>query len=339
MEDKLKQLIDQSERILITSHISPDPDAVASTLLTGLTLRDKYPDKEVSMVLEEEPEGLSFLPGYDKLRFSRLDEFVAKHNPDLIIMVDVSNLSRASRAGGGSIRDHINSSGTKLIIIDHHLPEGQDDSDLCINSSEPSAASAIYNLLFKKLGLSKLDTAAEITMVGLYADTGGFIYIDKNSLDSFRLISELVSADVSIEKIKYQLSQLSENQMKVIGELCNNVSHSNDYSFSFLSDEFVDNWLKSGKDSASLQKASKTFVDNYLRVIDGRPMGFSFYRSPLDPKDTYSVSFRSVKHTENVAKIAQKLNGGGHPSAAGGKVVASSIQDALEKIIQAIPSN
>jgi nanoRNase/pAp phosphatase (c-di-AMP/oligoRNAs hydrolase) len=56
----------------------------------------------------------------------------------------------------------------------------------------------------------------------------------------------------------------------------------------------------------------------------------------------YSVSLRSVGGVEDVSAIARRLDdGGGHKPAAGGRVKANSVQEAISKVKEAIenPSN
>jgi phosphoesterase RecJ-like protein len=83
---KLKELLESSGKILITSHISPDPDSVSSMLLLGTTLELNYPDKQINIVSEELPDDLEFLSGYSKIRKQPLIEAIEE--TDLIIMVD-----------------------------------------------------------------------------------------------------------------------------------------------------------------------------------------------------------------------------------------------------------
>src|SRR3990167_6708659 len=71
--EEFKQLLVSSKKILVTSHISPDPDAVCSTLLLGTALKTNYPDKNTEMVLEEHPaKALDFLDGYQQIKFQLL---------------------------------------------------------------------------------------------------------------------------------------------------------------------------------------------------------------------------------------------------------------------------
>jgi len=336
MSDKFKQLIDEAERILITSHVSPDPDAVASVLLLGTTLELNFPDKKVEMVLEEEPDGLSFLEGYEQIKFEPLVAATESFKPDLIILVDVANFGRASRKGGLELKEYVKKSHAKLVIIDHHEPEGRDESDLYFNSIKSATVHEIYNIVYSKLHLKKPGNSAQIAMTGLYGDTGGFTYIDASNVDAFELAAELVREGASVETLKYQLNQFSEDQIQVVCELSKNLSHFKDFTYSFLGDEFVSNWQKSGKQQAALQRANKIFIDNYIRNIDGRNKGFIIYRNPLEGDDMYSISFRAARDSQDVSKLALMLNGGGHKSSAGGKVQAKSVEEAIDKVKEII---
>src|SRR5437868_1046243 len=95
--NKFKNLIEESSRILITSHTSPDPDALASLLLMGTTMMLNFPDKKVVMVLEEQPSGLDFLNNYQQIKFAPLNEQVNHFTPDLFIIVDANSYRRVSR--------------------------------------------------------------------------------------------------------------------------------------------------------------------------------------------------------------------------------------------------
>ncbi|MGA3150179.1 MAG: DHH family phosphoesterase [Candidatus Saccharimonadales bacterium] len=338
MIDKFKQYIDTAERILITSHISPDPDATASVLLLGTTLQLNFPDKKIRMVLEEKPEGLDFLNGYDQLIFSNITQNIEQFKPDLIILVDANSFERCSRHDGQQAREYALKNRVKTAIIDHHEPDGKDKVDCYLNSGNPATVQEVYELCFNEMNLKKPQGYAVTTMLGLYADTGGFTYDNPRYAQTFKLAAELIAAGAVIEEIKNHLNQYSGDQMKVISELANNVTGEAGYSYSFINDEFVENWQRSGKPLASLHMATKPFLDEYIRNIDGRKWGFLVYLDLLDGEHTYSVSLRSLGGVKDVSKIATKFSGGGHRPAAGGKVQANNVEEAIEKVKAAIKS-
>jgi bifunctional oligoribonuclease and PAP phosphatase NrnA len=334
---KLEKLIEISDSILITSHISPDPDAVSSLLLMGMTLKKNYIDKQINIALEEKPLGLDFLEGYSDIHFMPLLEAMEKYQPDLFVLLDGNNYSRASRLDGERVRHLINKRGIKTAVIDHHELVGKDDVDVSINNDDAASVQTIYRALFSHMGLTMPPEAVQTTLVGFYADTGGFVYLKGGPQGNmFDFVEELVSKGANIEQVKNSLSQYNETDMRVLSELAGNVTHDHDYSYSFLSDEFVKRWLESGQTQAELQIGTGTFIDHYIRNIGGRQWGFIVYVNTLQGPDIYSVSFRAVNGVKDVAALANKLGGGGHKAAAGAKFEAGSIKEAIGKVKQTI---
>lgn len=330
---KLKELIETSERIFITSHISPDPDALSSLLLMGQTLKLNFPDKTVSMALEEKPDDLSFLSGFDDVTYGPVYETLKAFSPDLFILLDGNNYERCSRHEGEAIRQTISEKAIKTIVVDHHQPEGRDEVDLFINHDSPATVMDVYDTCYKELELKQPESAAMTAMTGFYADTGGFIYVKAGGQKKmFAFAEELVSAGADIEMIKNKLETYSEADMSVLSELAANVTHSDDYTYSFLSDEFVGRWQGSNRDYLQLQRPTNNFLNNYIRNIDGRSWGFLVYRNFAQGDDMYSASFRSQGGRPDVSLFAVKLGGGGHKPAAGAKFEARSVEQAIEKV-------
>ena len=150
MVTKLKKLIESSNKMLITSHISPDPDALASVLLLGTTLKLNYPDKEVLMILEEAPEGLEFLAGYKEVKFQSLIDALNSHKPDLFILLDAVNYERCSRNDGEAVRQYLKDNMVATAIIDHHEPTGKDDTDVYIHQGSIATVQDIYEVCFEQ---------------------------------------------------------------------------------------------------------------------------------------------------------------------------------------------
>jgi phosphoesterase RecJ-like protein len=336
MEEKFIQLLAASKRVFITSHISPDPDALSSLLLMGRALKENFPEKEVCMALEEKPVDLSFIPGFDDVQYGSVQEILRDFKPDLFILLDGNNYERCSRHDGQAIRDMIAEKGMKTIIIDHHQQEGKDDVDLFINNDSPATVMDVYDICFKEMDLKQPESAAMTAMVGFYADTGGFIYVKAGGQKKmFAFAEELVTAGADIEKIKNRLETYSEADMTVLSELAANIAHSDGYTYSFLSDEFVNNWQEAGHDYLQLQRPINNFLNNYIRNIGGRTWGFLVYKNIAQGEDIYSASFRSQAGQPDVSLYAAKLGGGGHKPAAGAKFEAGSLEDAI-KIVQSV---
>jgi len=334
MEGKLKELIDKSSKILITSHVSPDPDSICSILLLGLSLQENFPDKNISMVSEELPDNLNYLHGFDKILTQPLNKAV--EGKDLIIIVDAMNFGRCTRGDFATISAQVKKNNIPLVIIDHHEQVGVEDNAAYINDGYPAAVEQVYKTCLEDLKLSKPDGYAEITMTGLYSDTGGFTYLNGRYRETLQLVGELIDNGAKIEDAKTKLYQYSVNQLKVVSELINNLSHQDDYTYTFLSDSFVDEWISANKPLDKMHSATKIFTDNFIRNIEGKTWGFIFYRDTRLGDSMYSISFRSAGGVPNVSEIASHLAGGGHKAAAGARVEAKNANDAMQKINEVI---
>lgn len=336
---RLKALIESSQKILITSHISPDPDAVSSLLLTGMTLIKSFPNKQIKMILEEEPLALNFLNSYDNIIFQNLAEAIEHQAPDLIILLDGNNFDRASRHNGDKVRELIKNGQIKVAIIDHHEIAGRDKAEVFINRHDPATAQTAYEILLKDLNLNPPEAAVQTALTGYYADTGGFVYLkDGGQKTVFGFVEELVSNGGDIGTIKNRLEQYSLDDMKVIAELAHNVNQTADYTYSYIGDGFMSEWLKNHQQS-ELQRGTGVFLDSFIRNINGRKWGFIVYINTLQGDNIYSVSFRSVNGVKDVAQIANRLGGGGHKSAAGAKLEAESVDQAVDKIKNTIQAH
>ncbi len=333
---KFGKLINGAKSILVTSHISPDPDAVCSLLLMGTALSRNYPDKRISMVLEDEPLGLDSLAGYKDILFEPVKHAVELIKPDLVILLDGNNFERVSRHDGAKVSELVKQQNISAAIIDHHEPADKYESDAYINQGSPATAQDVYEVLFDHLGLKKPAGYAQTTLLGIYSDTNGFAYANPRHSDTLGLADRMISAGADIEKINNEVRQYTEDDIRVFGELAKNLTHDADYTYSFLSDHFISEWVKSGRKATEMHSGTDVFKNDFIRNIGGRKWGFVVYKDLLQGDNTYSVSFRSVADAKDVSEIARRLGGGGHKPAAGAKFEARSILEAIDKVQQAI---
>ncbi len=335
MTEKFKQLLETAKRVLITSHISPDPDAVSSVLLLGTVIRKNFPDKQIRMVLEEEPtRDLSFLFGYKDVVFRSLLDAAKEFKPDLFIMVDAMNYGRVSRSDADKLSSFLRESKSKTATLDHHTEVSRDDVDIYINDHLPATAQQIYKLAFDDWGLQKPDGYAQTTLLGIISDTARFKYDNPAHRQTFKIIDELLDNGASIEALENRLERYSPEQMLVFSNLAKNVTDSgSDYTYSFIDDGFS----QKIKDQTAFKVACELFTSQFTRSIGDNLWGFLVYPEELNGKPAYSVSFRSANRVRDVAELAGKLGGGGHKRASGAKgIQATSVQDAVKKVQTAI---
>lgn len=336
--EKFQQLLKPAEKILITSHISPDPDAVCATLVIGTTLKLNFPDKKVFMVLEEKPgRDLSFLSGFEDISFGNVLDATREYNPDLFIILDAMNFQRVSRSDNEQlealVKDELKA---KVAIIDHHTKLGLIDSSIYINSGLPATAQEAYRILFKELSMRKPEGFAQTTLLGIVSDTSRFKYINPKHRETFEAVSELLDAGASIEAQEYQLERYSKQQMDVFSILAKNSIDSREgYTYSYINGSEIES-----ANGEAVKTACEIFTDQFIRNIENNYWGFIVYPEVVNGKESYSVSLRSVGDAKDVSEIAGRLGGGGHVAAAGAKgIKAKNASEAIEKVIQAIKNS
>jgi phosphoesterase RecJ-like protein len=338
MIDKFKQLIDQAERILITSHISPDPDSISSLLLTGTTLEANFPDKQIVMTAEELLSDLKFLSGYDQIVRQPLEAAVNSHNPDLVIIVDANNFNRCTRGNGDEIAGKLQAAGAKVAIIDHHEPVEVAQNNAYINRSNPAAVQDVYETFFYALKLKKPAGFAQTTMLGIYSDSGGFIYENKQHRQTFKIVDELLEAGVNLEELVNRLHNYSAISVRTLGELAKNLGEYKGFSFSYVGDEFIQQYSADSDGFEDIRTAIGLFANDFIRNIDDRQWGFVVSKDIRGGDNLYSVSFRAISNAKDISIIAKQMGGGGHKPAAGAKFQASSVKEAVEKVKAVIES-
>ena len=338
--EKLKKLINDAQKILVTSHISPDPDAVCSTLLAGTTLKTNFPDKKVLMVLEEHPARMmEFLSGYEEVEFKPILEAVAELEPELFVLLDAPNFERCSRADGQKVRESLALSGTKVVIIDHHEEHGKDKSDIYINNRRPATAQEVYELLFNELKLAKPEGYAQTALLGIISDTARHKFDNPVHRETYRVVSDLLDAGASIENLESRMERYDAGQLAVLNHLIGNTKDSGQgYTYSYIDDKFADDWLKEGRSLSSFKIGFEEYTNGILKNYENNRWGFAVYKDLVDAGGAYGASFRSTSGTPDVSKIAHKLGGGGHKPAAGAKFKADDISGAIEKVKKAIGS-
>ena len=327
LEDNVSRsykLIEAAERIVILTHLSPDGDAVGSSL--GLYhfffLNGKEP---VVIVPNRFPSFLNWMSGAADIvvleeKHKEVQGLITE--ADLLICVDFNDLKRIDGA-----KPFVEQSHAKKILIDHHLsPEAF--ADVTISHPEISSSSELVFRLICRMGFFQNITkaCAESIYVGMMTDTGNFSYASQ-SPEIYHIISELLSKGIDKDNI-YRLvyNTYSENRMRLMGfclvEKMKLYKEQRTAVISLSLDELARFDYQVGD--------AEGFV-NIPLSIEGIDISI-FVREDVKK---VKMSFRS-QGTFPVNKMASTyFNGGGHLNAAGGESYLSLAEtlDKLEKVI------
>ena len=327
LEDNVSRsykLIEAAERIVILTHLSPDGDAVGSSL--GLYHFLKEIGKEPVVVVPNRfPGFLNWMSGAADIvvleeKHKEVQGLITE--ADLLICVDFNDLKRIDGA-----KPFVEQSHAKKILIDHHLsPEAF--ADVTISHPEISSSSELVFRLICRMGFFQNITkaCAEAIYVGMMTDTGNFSYASQ-SPEIYHIISELLSKGIDKDNI-YRLvyNTYSENRMRLMG-------------FCLVEKMKLYKERRTAVISLSLDELARFDyqvgdAEGFVNIplsIEGIDVSV-FVREDVKK---VKMSFRS-QGTFPVNKMASTyFNGGGHLNAAGGESYLSLAEtlDKLEKVI------
>lgn len=196
--DHAEKWFERADKIVIVTHVSPDGDAIGSSL--GLCHFLESQEKTVNVIVPNAfPDFLRWMPGAkDIIRYDKYAEFAGKllNEADVICCLDFNALSRID-----AMADAVAQSPARKMMIDHHLhPESF--CRIIISHPEISSTSELVFRLICRLGYFEDITkeGAECIYTGMMTDTGGFTY-NSNNREIYFIISELLSKGIDKDEI------------------------------------------------------------------------------------------------------------------------------------------
>jgi phosphoesterase RecJ-like protein len=321
--DKAIELIKNSKRILITTHVKPDGDACGCVAAMCETL--KRIGKNVTPLL------LSSIPNWYKFLFdekvSILDEDIQLNELiaggagefDLIIIVDTNSTGQLPK-----FVDFLERNEKPVLIIDHHATsEGLGDMDLMDSSA--SATGLIVLELLNLAGWTITDTIAEALFVAIATDTGWFQYSNTDSR-TLRACAELIEDGAKPTSIYDTLyNNFSQARFKLRVRMLNTLElHLDDrYADMQITRQDFERTGAQYNDTENLIKEAQsistvTTSALFIELKDGRIRCSMRSRGGLD-----------------VSRIATKFGGGGHKQAAG-TFLPGPIENARKLILDEI---
>ncbi len=192
--EQLKKLVKDARHIVITCHLSPDGDALGSTLALSRVLRNM--GKEAYVVVPDQvPRALQFIPSVHDVvvySMSQLRGRFLVRNADLIFCLDFNTLKRIDKLG-----EVIEKSRAPRVLLDHHLDPDK-VFDVCISFPHlSSTCEVVYRTLMQMALLRYLDTeVAQCLYVGMMTDTGNFTY-SSDYPEIYEIVAHLVSFGIN----------------------------------------------------------------------------------------------------------------------------------------------
>ena len=307
LQERIKGRIQAAQRILVTSHVRPDGDAIGSSLALALALIDA--GKQVQVVLSDGlPASFNYLPGAELARTKADGGF------DLIVSVDCSDLERVGEALDGYHAPDI--------VIDHHVTT-EPFGTLNLIEPEAVATASVLTRHMCEWGLVITEHIAANLVTGLVTDTLGF-RTSNTTPESLRQAADLMELGADLSTLYYRsLVRRTFVEAKYWGAGLSSLQRADGIVWATLTlaDRKASGY--SGKDDADLI--------NLVSSIDDAEIAIMFVEQKAGRT---KISWRGLKPHVDVSKIASHYNGGGHIAASGAEL-SGSLAEVQERVLAA----
>ncbi|OGD41640.1 hypothetical protein A3I82_00245 [Candidatus Azambacteria bacterium RIFCSPLOWO2_02_FULL_42_10] len=295
--NEIEKIILKARRILVVSHQGPDADAIGSLAVIGLYLK-KIKKPHYLLCASAISENLKFIPGSSQIKSKH-----PKGKCDLMIGLDYGTKILLGMESYFKKYPKI-----PLLVFDHHLSTGQ-GADFGIVNSKYSSTCELLHDYFKSVEFKIDKKIAYALSVGILDDTGFFKYT--NSPKPLEIVMNFIKQfRIKLTEIDAKLNgQIKTAAMIISGEILSRIKYNkkSDFIYSWLARaELIRHHLATNDLSDSSGQLKN--------VKDGR---FSLFLIE-ENKGKIRGRLRSRPDKKyNVAKLAEKLGGGGHRYAAG----------------------
>lgn len=311
----LRQLIDQSRRVVIMGHRNPDMDCFGAAL--GIYRMCKMREREAHIVLNEFSDSLQAI--YQQAKESENYSFINSKKAEaltdketLVVLLDTHRPSYAENSTLLTMTE-------RIVVIDHHRRAEESVQNPTLSyiesyaSSTAELVSEILQYAAAKKSLVKLE--AEALLAGMTVDTNRFAV--KTGVRTFEAAAWLRRSGADTTEVK-RFFQTDMDNFRVRAK-CIAAAEFHD---SGIAISVCEGW------NQDAQVIHSQVADELLNI---KGIKASFVAGRTDKGQTV-VSARSLGE-RNVQVIMEKLGGGGHLTTAGAQVEMSP-EEAIRKVLE-----
>ena len=295
--DDLLATIRSGNRFLITSHVSPDGDAIGSSL--GLARVVRTLGKGALVWLRDPPPALYRpLPGAERIHAGEEPPAGFPERFDGVVVLECPSLDRTG------LEDRFG--GLPLVNVDHHLGNQHYGAVNWVDPAAPAAGEMVFRLA-RALKIDLDADTATLLYLTLVSDTGGFRFANATAA-AFEAAASLVRDGAAPPRVAGWLYESQpEGMVRLLGEMLATLelSAGGRVAAVELTPEMFARAGAAEGDSEGLIDVPRTILGVEAVVL---------FRRRAD--GTTKLSLRSRGEVD-VERIARRLSGGGHKNAAG----------------------
>jgi phosphoesterase RecJ-like protein len=330
LSPQITPLVDKSQKILLSLHVGADYDSIGSTL--GLadilkTLGKKVEVFSCQPISSEISSNQKFLKGFSQIKFGKfldlkLQEF------DLFFCLDSETPYRIS------LDEEIHFPLTiPTIVIDHH-PNNDQFGDVNLVIPKDTCTSELVFRLAESCHWPVTPASAICLFVGLWADTGQFMFPGSTTLETYKTAAHLIEiGKFDVTDLIWYLKSIDDRVVRASGIILSRAEELFNGQVLFTTFGLSDLALYGlGRVSTD---AVKEFIAHNLSYTRRPSITVVIYQKG---ENWYKVSFRSnnLLNLRDVSLIARKIgHGGGHARAAAADV-KMTLTDAKKLVLDKI---
>jgi phosphoesterase RecJ-like protein len=305
------ETIATGQRVLLFAHVYPDGDVLGSQLGLGLALREA--GRTVTFACAHPvPDPFHFLPGAADVQHWK----AGRDGFDLVVTLDCPDPGRL-----GGLLDGARGPATRVLNIDHHGDNRRYGHVNWVDTRAAATGEMVYALLLAA-GLPLTRDVAVNLYTAIVTDTGSFRY-SNTTPDTFHIAARLVECGAEPARVATAVYETRElGGLRLLGRILQQVEADPDGSLAWL---VID---RAQAESPDLPEGEE-FV-NYPRSLRTAKVAVLFRELP----DAVKVSIRA-KGEVDVARIAGRFGGGGHPNAAG-VILRGGVAEAQAQVLGAV---
>jgi len=300
MIDKIITTLKASRKVFVASHVRPDGDAVGALLAMGQVVNAM--DVPVAVYNESPiPAVYRFLPGVDHV----LHDPAVCDDCDTAVILDCGSFDRVGDAVLAKVYTM-----PMIINIDHHVTNKGYGHLPWVAAAACSTSELVYDLI-EAAGIELNPQMAWALYTGIVTDTGSFRFSNTNQ-KAFAICERLVGLGVDPSEVsRHVYGRYSMGRIKLLNLALDaiEISANGKISMMVLTRQMLNKTGARPEDAEGLINYARRIEDVRLAALiqedlNGNGIG------------GFQVSLRSNGQVD-VAAIATRYGGGGHPDAAG----------------------
>jgi phosphoesterase RecJ-like protein len=301
--DRIVQEIKTAQTIVVMSHVDPDGDAIGSLLAMGLALVKL--GKPVTLYNASRiPAVYRFLPGVERIT----DRLAPPDAYALALVLDCGDIARVGEEWPAVARIRT------VVNLDHHVSNTGFGHLQLIDTRACATAEIVHNLI-RALGVPFDRDMATAVYTGILTDTGSFRFSNTTAA-AFAIGREMIEAGADPYNVaRHVFGTYSLGRIKLLNYALNSIELSRNGKLSIMTitrGMFAETGTQHEDADGMINYARRIEDIRVAALIQEEANG----RAAPAGAARYHVSLRSDGSVD-VAAIAMRFGGGGHPTAAG----------------------